>query len=210
MDDQSDVRIPLRENPDPRRINLVVLCTLFAGAMAFGFAYLLIPKLNQQAGPRAFNVAILDEPGTSGRAERFAVVTGGGRIVESPTGTDYRAATGRPATFIDIIDGTPQYVGHLVRIDGASVQTVPGDKIFSIGPTEADSILVKMDEPTNPGHKGEHQLVVQPRDTVFLVGRLLKMPPVSTLRKWGLNDKERDQIGRQSAYIKANLVEDAP
>jgi hypothetical protein len=212
-----------------RRINGVVLATIAAGLAALGVAYVLIPKLDRHNGAvaaRAYQVTILDErpltreeiaatvkvryPGSDGRAQRFAVVTDDGKTIEARTAADFRAATGRPAEYNAIVapGDHSMYLGKLIRIDNASVITVPGDKLFSIGPTETDSLLVKMDEPTNPGAKSETELVVDPGDTVFVVGRIERMPPEATLKKWGLDDQERTWIGRQDVYLKARLVED--
>lgn len=212
MSDLNDVRIPLpREDAGRRRINAVVLATLGAAAIALGATYYLVPRADRasRAAAGMTQVAIIQEsPATSkahGRAERL-VITSGSVMTEQ----QYRAASGVPASYDDVLHARSNaaFAGKLLRIDGAAVQTVPGDKIFTIGASPDDSVLVKMNEPTNPGHKGEHELVIRPGDAVFVVGRLLPIPSTETLRKWGLNEKEEEQVGNRAMYLKATLVSD--
>lgn len=228
MGDPTDVRIPLpRETTARRKINAVVLTTILSGLIVLGFAWVLIPRVNQKVAAmqsRAYQVTVLNErPMTreeiastvhvtyNGRPERFTGVDDTGKEIVFRTPDDYRRATGKPGDYHALVVGGPNstYAGKLIRIDGAMVDTVPGDKIFSIGPTPEDSLLVKMDEPTAPGNQKEWELVVKPGDLVWIVGRIEKMPSDSTLKKWGLTDAERSQVGRQDVYLKARLVQDA-
>jgi archaeosine-15-forming tRNA-guanine transglycosylase len=224
MSDHNNVRIPLRhEDAGRRKINGVVTAVVFAAAAALGVTYFLVPKVNQAQHDAIarHQVTVLDEDGNvvatrsgSGRPQ-VMIREGEGegasvRVVRASTPEQYRQATGRKVDFLDIVratDGSP-YIGKILRLDDVNVPLVAGDQVFTIGPSDADSILVKITEPTDPNNKSEQELVVNEGDRLMVVGRLRPYPSAEKERRFGLSSAEQARIGNKTLYVEGRLIEE--
>ncbi|HSI73096.1 MAG TPA: hypothetical protein VK934_07945, partial [Fimbriimonas sp.] len=145
--------------------------TVLGAAAVAGF--LLIPSLDVVRGQlenetAARNFAITTVP-MNPKSARAQVLAGphGTTIVVGNVG-------GLVGTDVDIMDvvnakDAKGFAGTIL-IRNAEVQTVPGDQVFSIGPTPANSVLVKIEEPTQPGNLSENALVVRPGQHVAVSG----------------------------------------
>jgi hypothetical protein len=222
MSDHGNVRIPLRnEDSGRRKINGMVVAALVAGAAALSVTYWLVPKVDkaQRSAIARHQVTILEEDGdvvalrtANGRPQVMIQVSENGstRTIRASTPEQYRLATGRQIDFLDIVrasDGSP-YIGKVLRLDDVNVPLVAGDQVFTIGPSEADSILVKITEPTDPGNQAENELVVNEGDRVMVVGRLRAYPTAEKERRFGLSEAEQARIGNKSLYVEGRLVEE--
>ncbi len=95
-----------------------------------------------------------------------------------------------------------------VLVRSAEVQTVPGDQVFSIGETPANSILVKIDEPTQPGNLSESALVVRPGQRVAVSGTLSKIATLDELKRMmGVTNYEAGKLGNTSMVLRAKTVQ---
>ncbi|MGV3618186.1 MAG: hypothetical protein ACO1SV_22900 [Fimbriimonas sp.] len=220
MSDHGNVRIPLRnEDSGRRKINGMVVAALAAGAAALAVTYWLVPKVDraQRTAIARHQVTILEENGEvvalrsgNGRPQVMIQERDGGRTVRARTLEQYRLATGRQIDFLEIVraaDGSP-YLGKVLRLDDVNVPLVAGDQVFTIGPSEADSILVKITEPTDPGNQKEDELVVNEGDRVMVVGRLRAYPTAEKERRFGLSKAEQARIGNKTLYVEGRLVEE--
>jgi hypothetical protein len=96
----------------------------------------------------------------------------------------------------------------VVLVRSAEVQTVPGDKVFSIGETPANSILVKIEEPTQPGNLSESALVMRPGQRVAVSGTLTKVGTLDELKRiLGVTSYEAGKLGNTSMIIRAQTVQ---
>lgn len=220
MSDHGNVRIPLRnEDAGRRRINGMVLAIVGAAVAALAVALWVVPRANHAAAvaQARHQVTVLDEDGRV-VAVRSGYATGRPQVmvrtedgtVRAATAEQYRLATGTPVEFLDIVravDGSP-YIGKVLRLDDVNVPLVAGDQVFTVGPSAADSILVKITEPTDPGGKTEDELVVNEGDRLMVVGRLLPYPSKEKERRFGLSSAEQAQIGNKTLYIEGRLVEE--
>lgn len=215
-----DVRIPLGdEHAGRRKINGVVLAVIGAGLAAWAAASWIVPKADraERAAIARHQVTVLDEEGrvvaarsgyATGRPQ--VMVQADGTVVRASTPEQYRLATGQGIDFLEIIratDASP-YIGRVLRLDDVSVPLVAGDQVFTVGPSKADSILVKITEPTDPGGKSETELVVNEGDRLMVVGRLLPYPSAEKERRFGLSSTEQAQIGNKTLYIEGRLIEE--
>jgi|GEM_PF-6856217 len=234
MADNRDVRIPIRgEDSGRRKINGVVAATVVAAAAALGLTYFLVPKVDraiQRQPTKQATLVFLDEEGDvkrvetrqvpandpavreprNTRAQRLIVREGeASRVIDADTAEEYRQASGTPGEFSDLVNAqdAERYDGKFLRLESVNVVTVPGDKIFTIGSSESESMLVRIDEPTNPGAKPENVLVVRPNQQAFVVGRLAKYPGDQAARGWGLTPEEAQRFSNKKLYLKAILVE---
>lgn len=209
----NNVRIPMGHETTAKKKSIgLIVATLAAGSAALAAVYLFVPKLDERiaAGNEApMSTVILDE---EGRSMRLVRQDGSRRtFIEARTSSEYRSATGEPATFSAVIGANAKspLVGRLIRIDDVPVQSVLGDKVFTIGPSAEANILVHIDEPTQPGNQGEWELVVRPSNRVFVVGRLEARPGPDWDKARGIDATEEARVGNKSHYLKAVYVEKA-
>jgi hypothetical protein len=199
MADDRDVRIPLEgDNRDRRRINIAAIGALLTGIAIIAAVYYMVPRAVEKRQARRTVVIVGDTIGPNGTATMRAQ-----KIVV----TDTEAQDGRDFAAVVKDTDASLYEGKWIRVTDALVQTVPGDKLFTIGDTATDSLLVRMDEPTAPGAKGEWDLIVRPEQIVRIGGEIRPMPSREETKKWGLTDEEWANVGNTKLYMKASRVD---
>jgi hypothetical protein len=91
-----------------------------------------------------------------------------------------------------------------VQLPSVEVQTVPGDQVFSVGPTPAHSVLVKIDE-GGPG--GEGALTMRPGQRVAISGTVTPISSFDELRRQlGVTGYEAGRLGNSSLMLHAKAV----
>ncbi|MEZ0326543.1 MAG: hypothetical protein ACAH95_11620 [Fimbriimonas sp.] len=182
--------------------------TVIAAAVAAG-AFLI-------ASPDIIDSQLQRENAQNTQPNATVVRTGGGQaqVLTGPNGLTFIVGnadtlSGTDVNVMDLVNARDAgaYPGTLL-IRSAEVQTVPGDQVFSIGETPANSILVKIDEPTNPGHLSESALVVRPGQRVAVSGTLSKVASLDELKRiMGVTSFEAGKLGNTSLVIRANTVQ---
>ncbi len=139
---------------------------------------------------------------------------GQAQVIAGPNGTTYiignaDTLVGTEVAVLDLVNAreATAFPGNLL-VRSAEVQTVPGDQVFSIGETPANSILVKIDEPSQPGSLSESALVVRAGQRVAVSGTLTKVASLDELKRvLGVTSFEAGKLGNTSLILRARTVQ---
>ena len=124
-------------------------------------------------------------PGADGRAQRVIV----------------KQRADGPA-FVELLEAESAsiYSDKGIEITDGPVVDVVGDRIFTVGPSREESILVRIDHPTDClQHFRSGQ-------RVKIDGILKDMPPREVSKSWGLMDDEKGLAGKRGVYLEAKSV----
>lgn len=176
-----------------------VIAILLVGLGAVGVAWWALTSLGHPAAVAVATipVAVLDDPAP----KPFRVAK-----VASPakTNQDLLTAQGRPTTFFDVTRATynKTYMGKLIRFDSVPVNSVASSGIFTVGPSDEDSVLVKLAPGASAPKLGMGE-------SICLVGRVMPRPTRQTERRWGITALDEAHVGHRTFYIQAVTVRDA-
>jgi hypothetical protein len=187
----SDVRIrrPLEGN-ERRRINIVAwgLGILFLAVA--GLTYWLTSEagehgISTRTVSRYPNMVIYEQGPAGGRAQRIVVK---------------QREDGVP--FVELLDArsADDYASQTLEITDGPVVDVIGDRVFTVGPSRKEAILVHIDQPT------DCLQWFKPGQRVQINGGVKNMPDRSMLKKWGVTDDEKGLAGKRGVYIEATNV----
>ncbi|MGA7615260.1 MAG: hypothetical protein WBX15_08765 [Thermoanaerobaculia bacterium] len=98
-------------------------------------------------------------------------------------------------------------IGKRVQLLDAPVQTVLGDRSFTIGPDRKDQLLVVLDGQPTPGTPIERRVDVDHGDVVDVTGTIQSIPPVETARReWQLGGMSDREIQNRPILVHAEKV----
>jgi hypothetical protein len=188
---------------------------MFIGGLAV-IAAAIVASLFLIPSPDIIDGQIQRETAPNVTVETTPSKTGAGQaqVLAGPHGSTF--IIGNPQTLVGTNVSLTQLVNArdpagfpgTILIRSAEVQTVPGDQVFSIGETPANSILVKIDEPTQPGNLSESALVVRPGQRVAVSGTVTKVGSLDELKRvLGVSSFEAGRLGNTALIIRANTVQ---
>jgi hypothetical protein len=184
------------------RMMIAGICVIAAGLATILF--LVRNTATQEVVVTPVDTRVTGAPtGSTARAQEMNIR--GTRFISGTT----LALTGSNVELMDIVNGRDEKAfPNNILIANAEVQTVPGDQVFSIGTTPANSVLVKIQEPTQPGNLGENALVVRPGQRVAISGRVAAITSMAQIQKeFGVTGYEAGRLGNTSLVIQADTVQ---
>ncbi len=194
----SDVRVPKpTEGRERNRINMMAWgAGILFVAVAFATYFLLGAQARTNGTTNGTTTATIARypgvvvyeqrtPGADGRAQRIVVK---------------QRADGVP--FVDLLeaDSADLYADKAIEITDGPVVDVVGDRIFTVGPSREESILVRID------HATDCLQHFRPGQRVKIDGAIKNMPARDVSSSWGLKDDERGLAGKRGVYLEATTV----
>jgi hypothetical protein len=196
-----------------RNLSMILGLTVLGAALVAGL--LLVPSLDVVKGQLDRETA--QRTGPVGAAEPKTPNAERAQVLAGSHGTtiivgNVQGMVGTDTDIMDIVNAkSPQGFPATILVRNAEVQTVPGDQVFSIGPTPANSVLVKIEEPTQPGNLSENALVVRPGQKVAVSGRVVPLSNYGGLRDvLGVTGYEAGRLGNTAVVIQAQTVQILP
>ena len=154
-----------------------------------GLTYWMVSTAAQKSDMRTVarypNVVVYEKGPAGGRAQTIVVK---------------QRADGVP--FIELLEAgsADAYQDLTLEITDGPVVDVVGDRVFTVGPSRQEAILVHIDQPTDCTQW------FKPGQRVKIDGAVLNMPPKSTLSKWGVTNDEKGLAGQRGVYLEATNV----
>ena len=99
-------------------------------------------------------------------------------------------------------------VGRRVQFTSVLVQSVPGDRVFWVGPSADQHLLVVLDENRTPAQPTEGKVDVNTGQRVTLTGTIRHLPPPEQARQqWNLSEANAAQLQNQQVYLAAERLQ---
>ena len=125
-------------------------------------------------------------------------------------GTAAASAQGEPLSDVTQLTGAADraaLIGRKVKLTDAKVLRVVTDRVYFVGNSDQQQVLVLLDKDMNAG-AGPQRVKVMPNGVVSLTGVLEAVPtPEIVQEQYGLSKANFDAIGKQDVYLHATVVQ---
>ena len=181
-----------------------------------GKPVLIAQKVLFKPGPRSVTVPVA--PGGDANMNGMTNINGTTSMNANMTDTGMNAnnanmaggGTGGEVTDLAVVINAPDrntLIGRRLNISRVQVQSVPGNRVFIVGPDENKGLPVVLLEEATPQTKTEGLVDINPGQTISLRGEIIRMPSQDTIKQrfnGMLTEQEVNNLAKHQVYLRSD------